>query len=178
MTGRLTASLFFAVMVDQTVMASIEELARSIRGRATPIPSERLHVTLQYLGAFDSLPVDLVERTKAAAATIASPPADITLDQIETFASRRPKHPIVLSGEPSDSLSALEIQLANALAVAGIKIKRHPHFTPHITLFYDTQRIPKSAIEPLTWQASQFALIHSHLGQSRHETLMTWPLNS
>ncbi len=84
----------------------------------------------------------------------------------------------MLSGEPSDSLSALEIQLANALAVAGIKIKRHPHFKPHITLFYDIQRIPKSAIKPITWQARRFALIHSHLGQSRYETLATWPLNT
>jgi RNA 2',3'-cyclic 3'-phosphodiesterase len=175
-------SLFFAVVPEEKAADGIAELSARLRMqfglRANPIPIDRLHMTLRYIGAFNGLPAHIVEQARAAAASIALPPADITLDRIETFASRRAKHPIVLSGDASDSLSALEFQLAKALTENGIALKRRPHFKPHVTLFYDTRHIPKSAIAPITWQATHFTLIHSHLGQSRYETLMTWPLNS
>jgi RNA 2',3'-cyclic 3'-phosphodiesterase len=179
---RLTDSLFFGIFPEKASVERLAELANRLRTQfslgSKPIPADRLHLTLQYVGAFARFPVDVVEQAKAAAATIALPLADITLDRIETFASRRAKHPIVLSGEASDSLSALESRLAEALAAAGITLKRQRHFKPHVTLFYDTRRIPANAINPITWQATHFSLIHSHLGQSRYETLMTWPLNS
>jgi RNA 2',3'-cyclic 3'-phosphodiesterase len=178
----LTGSLFFAIFPDGQSVERVAEIAQGLRTQfsleSKPIPTERLHLTLHYLGAFDGLPRPLVEQVKAAAANVALAPAGVTLDHIECFRSNRPKHPIVLSGEASDSLSALEYHLAKSLATAGIEIKRRPHFKPHITLFYAPRHIARHAIKPITWRAKEFTLIHSYLGQSRYETLATWPLNT
>jgi RNA 2',3'-cyclic 3'-phosphodiesterase len=98
------------------------------------------------------------------------PPVEITLDRIESFPSRRAKRPIVFSGNIAPSLQAL---------VRALAPETHRPFKPHVTLLYDAQRIAREAIsEPVTWTSHEFALMRSHLGQSKHETLARWPLNS
>jgi RNA 2',3'-cyclic 3'-phosphodiesterase len=178
--ARQTDSLFFAIFPDEAaasrIAAQTERLRTQHNIRTKPIPAERLHITLQYIGAFDGFPSDAAQRAIDAAKTIAEPPADITLDHIESFSSRRPKRPLVLSGQATPSLSALEQSLYDALTAQGIEPKRHPEFKPHITLLYTEQRVQKHAVTAITWQANEFALIHSHLGQSRHELIERWPL--
>ncbi|MDR5833712.1 RNA 2',3'-cyclic phosphodiesterase [Caballeronia sp. LZ034LL] len=173
-------SLFFAVFPDEAAAARLAGLSTQLRAqygvKARAIPPERLHVTLHYLGAFAGLPDELIARAQAAASSIALPPAEVLLARIESFASRRAKRPLVLSGDASPSLHALEHTLHAALADAGIAVKRHPRFVPHVTLLYDEQRVPPHAIAPVAWRACEFALVRSLLGQSRHEVLARWPL--
>lgn len=175
-----TDSLFFALFPDEAAAARLADLSAQLRAqyglKARAIPLERLHVTLHYLGAFAGLPDALIARTHAAASGIALPPAEIELDRIESFPGRRAKRPLVLSGEASPSLHALEHTLHAALADAGIAVKRHPRFVPHVTLLYDEQRVPPHPVAPVAWRAGEFALVRSLLGQSRHEVLTRWPL--
>ncbi|SAK67289.1 2'-5' RNA ligase [Caballeronia hypogeia] len=177
---RVTDSLFFALYPDEAAAALIDELAARLRVghrlKARAISADRLHVTLHYLGAFAGLPADLLAQARAAASQVRLPPVDITLDRIESFSGRRAKRPLVLSGDATDSLDALEQSLGAALDTAGIPLKRHPRFTPHVTLLYDEHRIARQAITPIAWTAREFALVRSFLGQSRHEVLARWPL--
>ncbi|BAN22972.1 2'-5' RNA ligase [Caballeronia insecticola] len=142
------------------------------------MPADRLHVTLHYLGAFAGVPADLVGRARTAASKIALPPVEIVLDRIESFSGRRAKRPLVLAGDVTEPLSTLEQSLGAALDNAGIPLKRHPHFTPHVTLLYDERRIARQPVAPVKWTAREFALVRSLLGQSRYEVLARWPLTS
>ncbi|CAH2802390.1 MAG: hypothetical protein CBHOC_4027 [uncultured Caballeronia sp.] len=183
-TGRearklLTDSLFFAFYPDEAATARIGELAARLRKvhklKARAIPADRLHVTLHYLGTFASVPADVLAQARAAASQIASPPVDVTLDRIESFSGRRVKRPLVLSGDLTESLDALEQSLGAALDVAGIPLRRHPHFTPHVTLLYDERRIARQPVAPIAWTAREFALVRSLLGKSQYEVLARWP---
>jgi RNA 2',3'-cyclic 3'-phosphodiesterase len=179
---RPTDSLFFALHPDEAAAADITGLAARLRVehalQARAIPADRLHVTLHYLGAFDGLPADLVENARRVASAIELPPADITLDRIESFSGGRARHPLVLSGDASASLVALEQTLGKALDAARIDSKRHPRFTPHVTLLYDARRIARQAVPSVAWTATEYVLIRSLLGQSRYEILARWPLRA
>lgn len=171
-SGRLTDSLFFALYPDEPAAARIAELAARLRIehklKAKPIPIDRLHVTLHYLGAFAGLPADVLTQARAAASQIALPPIEVTLDRIESFSGRRAKRPLVLSGDANESLATLQQALDAA--------QRHPRFTPHVTLLYDEQRIAREPVAPITWTAREFALVRSVLGKSHYDVLARWPL--
>ncbi|SAL63115.1 2'-5' RNA ligase [Caballeronia peredens] len=177
-----TDSLFFALCPDDAAALRIGELAARLRAehklKARVIPADRLHVTLHYLGAFAGVPADLVKRARTAASQIALPPVEVTLDRIESFSGRRARRPLVLSGDVTPSLDELERTLGADLDAAGIPVKRHPRFTPHVTLLYDERRIARQAVAPVTWSAREFALVRSLLGQSHYEVLARWPLAS
>ncbi|GJH15068.1 RNA 2',3'-cyclic phosphodiesterase [Caballeronia novacaledonica] len=178
----ITDSLFFALYPDAPAATRITELAARLRIdhklKATPIPFDRLHVTLHYLGAFPGIPADVLKQAHIAASQIASLPIELTLDRIESFSSRRAKRPLVLSGDITAPLDALEQTLGAALATAGIAVKRHPRFTPHVTLLYDEHRIARQPVEPIAWTAREFVLVRSLLGRSQYEVLARWPLVS
>jgi RNA 2',3'-cyclic 3'-phosphodiesterase len=178
--ARPTDSLFFALYPDEAAAARITDLAARLRSdhalNANAIPADRLHITLHYLGAFDGLPADVIERAQHAASAIALPPVEIALSRIESFHSRRAKRPLVLAGDASESLLALESALRSALDAAGVATKRGAHFTPHVTLLYDEHRIAPHEVPPVTLRARDFALVRSFLGKSRHEVIARWPL--
>ncbi|WP_232316397.1 RNA 2',3'-cyclic phosphodiesterase [Candidatus Burkholderia verschuerenii] len=179
---RPNTSLFFALYPDEATALRLTDLAARLRVehalKARAIPSDRLHVTLHHLGAFDGRPADIVEHARRVASTIRLPAVDITLDHIESFSGGRGKHPLVLAGNASESLVELEQTLGKALDAARIDSKRHPHFTPHVTLLYDERRIARQTVQPVTWTATEFALVRSFLGQSRYEIVVRWPLGA
>lgn len=49
-------------------------------------------------------------------------------------------------------------------------------FTPHMTLSYGPTLIPTQAIEPISFVAREFALIHSKLGLAQYEVIDRWAL--
>lgn len=179
---RPTDSLFLAVYPDASAASRIRDEAARIRIehglRTAPISADRLHITLHYLGAFAGLPADTIEQARAAASAIAMPPFDVTLDRIESFASRRPKRPLVIAGDPDEAFSAFVDTLGEALQTAGIFVKSHPRFIPHVTVLYDEHRVARRSIAPIEWTVREFALVHSLLGRSQHEVLFRWPLGS
>jgi RNA 2',3'-cyclic 3'-phosphodiesterase len=179
---RLTDSLFFALYPDKPAAARIAELSARLRTEhklsARPIPADRLHITLHYLGAFAGVPADIVAQARDAASQTAFPPVDVVLDRIESFSGRRAKRPLVLLGDVTETLNALEQALGAALDAAGIAVKRHPEFKPHVTLLYDEHRVRSQPVAPINWTAREFALMRSLLGKSQYEVLARWPLAS
>jgi 2'-5' RNA ligase len=177
-----TDSLFFALYPDEAAAARLAELSARLRVehslKARTISPDRFHVTLHYLGAFAGIPADVVARACAVATGIALPPAEVTLHRVESFSGRRAKRPLVLSGNVGASLHALEHDLGAALEQAGLAVRHHPRFTPHVTLLYDETRVPPRPVAPVAWTAREFALVHSLPGKSRHEVLARWPLGS
>jgi len=144
--------------------------AYSITGKSTG--AERLHITLELVG--HDVDERLVEDAFRAADAIHQPAIEVSFDAAMTFAA--PSGPFVLlGGEGLNAVRELRTVLAFAMADQGFSPARS--YEPHMTLGYDSRhRAPRFSIEPIGFRATEFALVKSHIGQSRHEVLRTWPL--
>jgi RNA 2',3'-cyclic 3'-phosphodiesterase len=80
----------------------------------------------------------------------------------------------VLCGRDTAAVSQLGQALGLALKRAGLLSQ--PSGKPHMTMLYDERVIAEHAIEPIRWTASEFVLVLSHLGKTRHDWLARWPL--
>ncbi len=133
---------------------------------------ERLHVTLEIVG--HDVEQDRVDAACRAADALRFGPFEARFDTVETFSA--PSGPFVLGGGTGlDAVRALRQALAMAMADEGWR-PQHA-YQPHMTLAYDPRhRVRRTAIEPAAFEATEFALVRSHIGFSRHEVLRTWPL--
>jgi 2'-5' RNA ligase len=55
-------------------------------------------------------------------------------------------------------------------------LRSSDHFVPHMTLAYDQKFIPRQAIDPISFVAREFILIHSLRGLTVYRDLGRWPL--
>lgn len=179
----LTDRLFFALFPEANAADQIARVASGLRSqhglKAQPLQTERFHVTLHHLGDYAGLRADIVSAAEEAASRVEAPPFDVTFDRAMTFAGRPNKRPFVLRGDEGLlSLCALQQQLGAALKKTILGRWAQGNFTPHVTLLYDDRLIAEQAIEPVSWTAREFVLVHSLIGQTRHIVLGRWPLNA
>ncbi|MEX1827470.1 hypothetical protein JNG39_07220 [Luteibacter sp. CQ10] len=138
------------------------------------IDPDRLHVTLELVG--HDVDDATLESACRAADTIHMPAIDTRFDAIMTFSA--PSGPcVLLGGEGLHDVRTLRTDLAMAMADRGFSPSRA--YEPHMTLCYDPRhRLPRTPIEPVRFAATEFALVKSYIGLSRHEVLRTWRLGS
>lgn len=177
---RATDRLFFAIFPPASTTAQVYALQQDLRirhglwGRA--LAMDRLHVTLCHLGDYVGCPDAVVARAREAAAQVKTPAIDITFDRALSFAGRERNRPFVLrSSEGAPEVQAFQRELGSAMSLSGLGKFVRP-YTPHMTLLYDSNDISEQPIEPLMWTCTEFRLIHSMLGQTRHVTLGSWQL--
>ena len=167
------ARLFLALWPEPPVRA---RLARFRDGwtwpaGARPVPDERLHATLHFIGSFPRDGIDaLGERLEAV---------PIVPMLLRANASDLWRGGVaVLRLEPEPALDALHEELGRVLAEFGVPLDSRP-FVPHVTL----ARKAAGARWPdvpagLTWEASGFALVESIGGtRSRYQVLRSYPEN-
>jgi 2'-5' RNA ligase len=172
-----TDRLFFALFPDATTAARIYALQQDLRVRhglwGRPLAMDRLQVTLCHLGDYHGLAPAIVAKAREAAAGVSSLPFDVTFDRAQTFAGRARNRPFVLRGKTGADVEAFQRKLCAELVMCGLGRFAKP-YTPHMTLLYDSAEVAEHAIEPVTWTASSFRLVHSLLGQTRHIKLGEW----
>ncbi|MDO9358959.1 MAG: 2'-5' RNA ligase family protein [Polaromonas sp.] len=177
-----TDRLFFAIFPDAATAGRIALLAQQLRDEhgltGKPLKTERFHVTLHHLGDYAGVPPQIEDSAKQAAASIAAAPFPLNFDRAGSFTSMPRNRPFVLrAGEGMAPLMAFQQAL-------GMAMKRSPQlgrwakpgYTPHVTLLYDDRGIAEQAVEPITWTAGEFVLVHSKLGENTHIRLASWPL--
>ncbi len=174
--------LFFGIFPEAPVAEAIAGRARDLKGRlnlsGAPLTPDRFHVTLHHIGDYAGLPRGIVAQALEAGAAVAatSAPFDVTFDKAASF-NNRGNNPFVLQGgEGLADLHAFQKTLGLAMAHAGLGKQVARQFNPHVTLLYDRGLAPETAVEPVSWPVSEFVLIHSLLGQTRHIVLGRWPL--
>jgi len=176
-----TDRLFLGLFPDTATAARIDALGAEVCARhGLRVPRHqpgRLHVTLFHIGDWAGLPMDTVEATRTAAASLHEAPFPVRFDEVATFAGRRDKRPLVLkAGEGNAALQTFRARLGEALARNGLGRCVSRTFEPHVTLAYAAQTVEPEAVTPIVWTAQEFVLIHSLLGQTRHIVLGRWPL--
>ena len=176
-----TDRLFFALYPDAATAGAIADRALSLRDQhhltGRPLPPDRFHITLHHLDDYAGLPQDVIAACTQAAASLRFAPFDVTFDHAISFAGSPSNRPFVLLG--GDNLAPLKtFHQALMHQISGIKRIRKPpaQYTPHVTLLYDRQQIADHPIAPIRWNATEFVLVHSLLGQTRHIILNRWPL--
>jgi 2'-5' RNA ligase len=175
--------LFFALWPQDEVRAALQAAARGIESARQPggrmIGAHRYHLTMQFLGDFDQLPEDIVERAKTAAAVVNAAAFDLHVNQAGSFKNNSIPWWLGCDRQPAE-LATLWDRLGVALAKTGVRIKAgHRADAPHITIVRDANAHlhPPVAIEPIVWRVADFVLIHSQLGsRNAYNVLGQWSL--
>ncbi len=154
-----------------------EQLRREFDLKARLLGAALFHVSLHYLG--DGLPQSKIDKACAVAATIVAPPFDIIFDRVASFGGNSKSRPVVLFGtEGVAALKEFHQTLGLALQKAGLVRGNAKSYTPHMTMLYDARRIEEQAFGPFTWNAREFCLVRSLVGQHKHVVLGRWPLRT
>ena len=166
--------LFFALRPPPETAERVIELAARLRGEhglaGKLLSIERLHVTLRAMVDDEAN----VESALRAAASLAHEGFDLSFDRALSFPGSGAF--VLRSSDNLPALGAFRRRLN--LAMGDTEVQAARSATPHMTLLYDRRHsIAEHAIEPIGWHATSFALVRSHVGQGRHETLGAWPLS-
>ncbi len=139
--------------------------------RITP---DRLHITLGFVG--HDVGAEVVDMVCRAADSVSFPTLEPRFDSIMTLSA--PSGPVVLLG--ADGLNEVRnLRTALVCAMANFGFNPLRKYQPHMTLSYDPEhRLPPTSIEPISFPATEFALVRSHIGLSRHEVMRTWSLSA
>lgn len=164
--------LFLALRPPAGTITRIAEECAALRVGTGIVPDDRLHVTLAMIGDFPSLPSMLVDRIRNVAATIARPAFHVLFDWL-SFAEDR----VMLTEiETSPGLEAFRLHLRGRLLGAAIPPWPGWRYRAHVTLAYGRRPGASTQIEAIRWPVDEFVLIHSSLGEGRHEVIGRWQL--
>lgn len=176
-----TDRLFFALMPDESASAAAEALAlqcsqaQGMRLRANA--RERFHITLFHVGDYAGVPAGVLAQACEAAGQVRAAPFDVRLDDLSSFKGGPRRVPVVLMSSTPQGLIGFHAQLQGQLHRAGLLEPGPPRaFKPHLTLLYGQHAVTTQTIQPLSWTAREFVLIHSLIGQGRYIVLKRWPL--
>jgi len=170
--------LFFALWPDAALRTAIALAARAAARAAgvsgKRVHDERLHLTLLFLGDLDA-PSEA--RALQAAAAVRAPGFELVLDQAGSF--YRSKVLWIGTRQAPAALTGLSQALRAALDSAGVAFDRKA-LAPHVTCYRDIRPPLRAvAIEPLTWGAREFALVHSApgaRGTAQYHVVSQWSL--
>jgi 2'-5' RNA ligase len=173
--------LFFALRPDE---ATAERIARVVeaehRARGLPArlrPSRIFHITLHYFGFFDGEPdPQRVAVAGRAASEVVRPAFDLGFERLESWGGDGARqHPFVLTGgQGLEAVRDLRDALADRLAAHGQPVDKG--YEPHLTLRYDQRSAPAWPVDVPGWVASEFVLVRSPQGATRHDVMARWPL--
>jgi len=163
--------LFFAIRPPEATRSYFLE-EQFCFGPGHAVRPDHLHLTAAILDDYGIFPKAAAERLKAIGDAIVGDQFPIVLDQVAAS-----EHSVVMiPSEPLRTFHAFQQGLAKAMARAGLGLRRNWRFSPHVTLLYRRGAPLRQWTDALSWTATEFVLVHSLLGQTRHEVLARWPL--
>ena len=173
--------LFYVIYPDPVAAASLARLAHRLRDkfglRGRPLATDRFHATLHHFDHYYGLRMDYVELACEAAAKISVPSFRVVFDRVMCFRRSPGDWTLVMRGDNRlTALKNLRQELGVALKKTSLGRKVKKQFTPHVTLLYDHQEVGELEVEPVSWTVSEFALVQSLIGQTKHIPLGRWPL--
>lgn len=175
-------SLFLALMPDGPAAHRATALAQALgtqHGLAfKPERATRFHVTLFHVGNFlGDIPPGTLTTVRQVAQGMAVAPFEVAFDKVGSFKGKPGRIPIVLFGAASSELMGFQADLNQNMMRAGLTHGDHlRQFKPHLTLFYGRTDVPERRIETVSWQATEFVLLRSLVGQGVYVEEGRWPM--
>lgn len=167
--------LYFAFRPDDAASdAAIRILSDLRRHGATgkAIRRENLHVSLFPLWQGNEISPDTIEVASGLVQAIDGRPFLFNFDLLTSFPQRNGYCAVLASSHDPFELYNLQRKFVSRFE----GMVRAGSLTPHMTLLYTDMFVERQAIAPVRWQAREFLLIHSHVGQARQEIVGRWPL--
>ena len=167
--------LFFAVWPDEAAARALEALALALANVAggKPVPREKIHLTLAFLGEVAG---DRAEEAAAAGAHVRGAPFRLRLDQVGSF--RHAGVSWIGSRSTPPRLTALQSTLVLALAARGFAPDERS-FAPHVTLARGIVRpVPRAPTTAIAWRVRELTLVRSETGTGRYAVMERWPLGA
>jgi 2'-5' RNA ligase len=148
--------LFFALWPDDSIRDALQHISAALPlSSRQRVSAENWHITLVFMGSVDeSLIPNLIE----AAMPISAPAITLVFDQLEYW--HRAGVLCLTCSQPEPTAAYLVAQLSTPLAELGIHLDARP-YCPHITLARHIRELPTADFQPVSWSASQFALVES-----------------
>ena len=165
---------FFACRPPPPLAMHIEQTflpPRQGRGWVRP---EHLHVTLAITDDYRIHPPGITDALLGVGDSLAAKPVRLIFDQLVGSGSRL----LLKYSEPIPALQQFQRRLGLAFAVTGLSLRAGWRFSPHMTLFHGAGQPFCVGIDAVSWTAGEFLLVHSLVGETRHDLLCRWPLNA
>jgi 2'-5' RNA ligase len=114
----------------------------------------------------------------AAGVAESARPFRVQFNHVVRFNRHHANGPLVLCGDDGVvGIERFQVLLHHALRRLGLARRSNSSFNPHLTIVYGSDRaIEEQDVEPVTWTATDFVLIDSLTGLTRHDTLGRWRL--
>lgn len=172
---------FFALFPDDGVCDQIVAAANTLQaGRALGgrrVARIRLHMTAHFVGRYRQPDPTIEVRAIEAGERVACAPFEMVLDRAYSFPRDRGEAPgIFAPSAPSGALLSFAAKLRDEMAIAADMPRKGAAFRPHVTWLYSVDRIEQTAIAPIAWCVSEFALAHTVPGQQQYKILRRWQL--
>lgn len=173
--------LYFALQPPPEAAAEAFARLAALRARlrlaSQPVPSGRLHVSLNFVGDFKRPPGPVIDKAAEAASLVEARRFRVAFNRLGTWPAGDAQRPIVLSGDEgvigvNDLFSAIH----KAMWRLDMAPRRERGIEPHMTLMYDRVEAPEAAVEPVAWTVEDFVLIHTVRGEGRFEVVGRFPL--
>lgn len=154
------------------IMAEASEVSRRERLRP-PRPASVLHLTLCKIGHYGHV-ASVIETARRIGDSVSARGFDVALARLMHFQGAGAV--VFASDVVAAELSALNADLVRALRREGFKPPTS--FKPHVTFVYEKRfLLPETGMSrPIGWRATEFELVLSPPGETRHEVLGVWPL--
>ncbi|MDB5522469.1 MAG: hypothetical protein JWM58_232 [Rhizobium sp.] len=172
-------NLFAALQLQKSLFGQAKYIAtdlmarHGIAGRMRP-----WHVTLFNPLEKEPLSEALVLYLKEAFSTVNAAGFQLVLDRAKSFKVHGGWAIVLCCSQCPEAIFALRRKIVEAYQQPGLDVADRKAFTPHMTLFYTSKRMPELQIrEPITWTVREFSLILSLWGKTRHEEQWSWPLS-
>ena len=164
--------IFFAIWPEAPAARELARVGESLAELAggKPMPAEKIHMTLAFLGSLDE---EQVGSAVAAAARVKGAPIAMSIDSVGSF--RRARVGWAAPSAPVAELAALQAALAGQLRSRGFELEDRA-FTPHATLVRKIGRaIPRAPMPAVEWRSAALTLVRS-TGDGRYEVMESWGL--
>jgi 2'-5' RNA ligase len=162
---------FYCLRPPPPLARSIGLLRDELRGGGARVSNARLHMTLAITNDHPRPVPELAAALLAIGGIIDAEPFRLVLDRLcgshSTIALRPSRR--------RPELGILQRQIQRRLASRGIA-RDGWAFSPHMTLQYRAGRPFVRPVRTFEWHAAEAVLIHSLVGETRHETLGHGPL--
>lgn len=149
--------LFFALQPDRCTLQALCAIQRRLESdEGRPVPCERLHATLLFMGSQTTASLNSL---LDLAPGLEFPPCRLVLDRLGHF-SRAAVAWLGPTRVPTE-LEDFQARLAAAVVAAGIGFDDKP-WRMHVTLYRDLRKRPgRIAFEPIEWTLRNFQLMES-----------------
>jgi 2'-5' RNA ligase len=174
--------VYFALQPPPEAQAQALALAHAARGKhrlsGKPSLPERLHVSLNNLGAFKRPPGPVVAKALEAVEAVVARPFVIQFNRMGSWGVGDGDRPIVLWGDEGViGAGALYSTIHQAMRRLDMAPRREIEIVPHMTLLRDKAAMPETFIEPVSWRVEAFVLIHAVHGEGRFDVVGRVPLS-